>query len=120
MKKKNDLETIDLSIEKYLEDLRQSKIAYQYFSEFSTNPIGFFREWLVSQQNDLRIMENGVMDPDVYGDDGRAVPGSYLARDEILNCSAHFHKPWVNEAIKRYISDSNRTASQVHKAKKEK
>ncbi|MEN2497676.1 MAG: SWI SNF, matrix associated, actin dependent regulator of chromatin, subfamily d, member 2 [Marteilia pararefringens] len=107
LKEKSDFEKLDIQIEKCLDNIRQASIAYNFFTDFSQNPIEFFREWMVSQQNDMRIMKSGIVLPDISDDEGNSIPASYMSRDDLLNSSKCFQQPWVVEAVRRYAADNN-------------
>lgn len=106
IKQPGELEKYDSELLKVVESLRLSSRMQQFFEEFANSPVQFFRDWLMAQKNDYKIMSDTIDGPDGLDPSNPASSSeNNLFKEQLLNDSTYFTKPWISEAVTRYYGD---------------
>ncbi|KAI3390068.1 hypothetical protein SNEBB_005749 [Seison nebaliae] len=85
------IEEIDNEICEKIENINEMFQNYEFFNQYSLDPIKFIREWIMSQNKDLEVLNNL--------DDWNGKLLNELSR------SKAYQEDWVNDALNLYLQD---------------
>lgn len=81
----NEIRQLDEEVFGLVAEIKRSLSNYEFFSNFSQDPLQAINKWLASQSSDLKIMTDQIGD----------------AEEE--RKADFYHQPWMREAVGRYF-----------------